>query len=157
MPKKQFKEVALYNYGILRVPSIEMAKACPESLQTIFKAVHDSKFLQMAHFGARPEREDRRGVFDTDAAHDYDLRLKQRALELAISCCDPSMIESPEADWASDLSTHVFLPFKRKEEEKLDIKRPFHHWYANYAFSNDKANKFKVLPAGVTSHLGAVQ
>ncbi len=148
MPKNLSEKVALHNYDIDRVPNIESAKACPESLQIIFKVVYNSKTLQIAHFGSGPDREDRRGVFDTDAAHDYDVRLMKRASDLMICCCDPSMIQSSEAEWMSDLSRLVFLPFRRKDEEQLDIKRPFHHWYSTVPFQSTKLMRSKsCLPA----------
>ena len=78
MPRKQAgeniaKDVALDKYGIERVSSLEEAESCPESLRTIFKLVSKSENIREVDFGALPEREDRRGVFDTDAAHDYNM------------------------------------------------------------------------------------
>lgn len=146
--KKPRKEVALHNYDIYPLPNIESAKDCPESLQIIFKVVHSSKTLLEAHFGSRPYREDLRGVFDTNAAHDYNIQLKKRASDLTICCCDPFMIQSSEAEWMSDLSRLVFLQFRRKEEEQLDIKRPFHHWYSTVPFQSTKLMRSKsCMPA----------
>ena len=162
MPRKQSdgnagNDVALDRYGIYRVLSLDRADHCPESVHRIFQLVYNSKSLRMTPFVARPERNDSRSVFDTDAAHDYNMTLGQRADELAIRCGDPDMMDSPETKWLQLLSTRVFLSFDRQEEEILDTKRPFHHWYATCVSTVDKTNEFKVLLAAVTSHQGAGQ
>ena len=135
MPKKQVngntpKNLVLDDYGIYRVSSLETAPWCPDSLRRIFQLVTDSQCLQMTGFGARRQRDDRRGIFDTNAAHDYDMALKKRADDLADRCSDPVMMDRPECTWVQLLSTRVFIPFDRAEEEKLDTTRSFHHWYA---------------------------
>ena len=135
MPRKQpgentAKDVALDKYHIHRVLSLEEAESCPESLRKIFKLVSESENIRKAHYGARLELADCRGVFDTKAAHDYRMRLRKRADKLADICLDPDMEDSPEETWVRKLLPLVFLPFDRKEEEKLDEIRPFHHWYA---------------------------
>ncbi len=134
MPRKSLGErtaqdVSLDHYGIYRVERLG-TEPCPESLQETFDLVHDSKILQMADFNARREQEDRRGIFDTDAAHDYDVRLKQRASDLSDRCNTSRMKDAPESTWVNLLLSRVFLPFDLDEEERLDTNRPFHHWYA---------------------------
>lgn len=147
MPKKPPNEVGLHNYDIYRVSNIEAAEPYPESLRIIFKVVNNSKTLQSDYFASPPKREDRRD-FDTDAGRDYDLLLTERANDLMARCGDPSMNQSSEAEWMSDLSRLVFLQFKRKEEEQLDLKRPFHHWYSTVPFQSTKLMRSKsCLPA----------
>ena len=162
MPRKQSagnddNDVALDRYGIYRVPSLDRADHCPESVYKTFQLVYRSKNLQMTHFIALPERKDSRSVFDTRAAHDYNMTLGRRADELARRCCDPDMMDSPEIKWVQLLSPRVFLSFDRQEEEKLDENCPFHHWYATCMSNVDKANEFEVLLAAATSHQGAGQ
>lgn len=151
MPRKK-SDVALDRYGVYRVPTLERADRCPESIHKILQLVCNSKNLQKKAFMAVPEQNRSRGDFDTNAAHDYNMRLVQRADELANRCCDPDMVDSPEIKWVQLLSPRVFLSFDRQEEEKLDDNRPFHHWYAMCWSIVDKANRFKVLLAALTSH-----
>ncbi len=145
MPRKQSggntdNSVPLDRYGISRVPTLDRADNCPGPVYKTFRLVCSVKTLQMTHFMAVPEWKDSQSVFDTHAAHDYDMTLGLRAEELAGRCCDPDMMDSPEITWVQLLSPRVFLSFDRQEEEKLDTNRPFHHWYATCVSTVDKAD-----------------
>ena len=146
---------ALDQYGFYRVPSLDRADHCPESVHKIFQLIQDLKYLRTLHFLARAERTDSRSVFDTNAAHDYNMTLGLRAEDLAHRCCDPDLMDAPEDEWVQLLSPRVFLTFDRREEEELDTNRPFHHWYATSVSTVHKANESKVLLAAATSHQGA--
>ena len=134
MPRKQYdgnttKALTLDEYRIYRV-SLSNAESCPESVRKIFELVSQSKNIREAHFGVRREREDCRGIFDTNAAHDYNMRLRKRACDLARLCEKSRMKDMSEATWVMRLFPLVFLPFDRIQEEELDEVRPFHHWYS---------------------------
>lgn len=136
-------DVALDKYGIYRISSLGRAPHCPEAVRKVCQLVYDSKDLRIDHFVARPEGSDSRSVYDTNAAHDYDMKLGSRACELADRCGDPDMMDSPEVKWVLLLSQRVFLLFDRQLEEKLDDNRPFHHWYATYMSTADRLMHFK--------------
>ena len=150
MPRKHsggntVNDVGLDGYGIYRISSLDRADHCPKSVYKTFQLVNESRYLQMIPFLERPERKDRRNVFDTDAAHDYNLRLGLRAEDLANRCSDSDKQDASEMEWARLLSPRVFLSFDRQEEENSDTNRPFHHWYATYVSTVDSINEFRSL------------
>ncbi|KAL9128656.1 MAG: hypothetical protein Q9217_002716 [Psora testacea] len=81
--------------------------------------------------------------FDTCATHDYDTTLGLRADDLADRCSDPDMRDKLEVEWEKLLAPRVFLPFHRREE-KLEEKRPFHHWLVPDV-TVDRVNEYKPL------------
>ena len=46
-------------------------------------------------------------------------------------------MDSPEDTWVQCLLP-VFLSFDRKQEEVLDERRPFHHWYATFLWNGKR-------------------
>lgn len=139
MPKQKQKQKPRGNpsrdierdYGVFQVPYLGAAQNCPETIRNMFKSVEGSKYLTMDYFGNLPEREGFRGVFDTNAAHDYNMELKKRAEELHNRCTKPKMVDAPEKKWVDTFATRVFLRLDCSEEENVDAERPFNLWYFN--------------------------
>lgn len=122
---------ALDNYGIYRVESYGgCPMTCPPATKSVFKLVYKSQFMRISQFAAPPSEDGSTSPYDTRSGKDYDLLLKKRAEDVSWRCNDPDSVEAPESTWVRDLLPRVFLPFDRKEEERLDRDRPFHHWYA---------------------------
>ena len=122
---------ALDRYGIYRVESYgRCPETCPPAMKSLFKLVYKSQFTQILQFAAPPSEDGNKSPYDTRSGEDYDMLLKKRAEDISSICNDPDLVEVSEATWVRNMLPKVFLLFDRKAEERLDMDRPFHHWYA---------------------------
>lgn len=117
--------------GIHRVESYDRCpKTCPPAIKSVFKLVNESQLLSISPPAAAPGKGGSRSPDQNRSGEDYDMWLRKQAEQLSRKCNDPDMPGHSEQQWVVTMMPIVFLMFNRIEEEELDSKRPFHHWYA---------------------------
>ncbi|KAG8527384.1 uncharacterized protein KY384_007536 [Bacidia gigantensis] len=143
---------SLADLGILSEtyePSLLENSRFPKAIQDLFYLVAKSKKIDFERFGRAVKDKSSKHEVHTEASRHYDRYLKQRAASLSKACSDSGMDDQKERGWSDLLCSRVFLPFKRVEDENLQI----HHCFAcrryfpalsrPHFFGNDVSSDFQ--------------